>query len=322
MRVAAALSPVRDFFLLEKPFRAVAAYTHDQHTRVAELCAAGDARVRVARSTTPEVAVCLLLRDAVESFARAHAAARDAGLDAGALSRKDCTSEVPSLTPDPLDGSQDHTALVSRALAADDPLYLDRLDPAELARLHMALERAARAMRRGVEARSRLHLHVLRWARVAAVALLVLVGAWLVVRARRPKNIAVGKPVKVSSYLVNPPDGQELATGRLGFTYSVHTNIEDSPNVVIDLQGEYAIDSVEVFNRADGWFDDCLPLVVEVSRDGGTYVELSRREEYFGFDKPWVVSANGQTARFVRARVARRNSYLALGRLRVFGRKP
>jgi hypothetical protein len=322
MRFADVLPPLREFFLLEGAERTIAAYTPEQHARVAELCAAGDERLRVAVTTTPDVEACLLLRDALASFTLARAVARDAGLDETALARMDCATEIPALGPDPLDGSEGRTELVQRALATTDRLYLDRLDAAKLGRLRVALEQAARVMRRGMEARSHFQLQAVGWARLAAVALLVIPGAWLLGSAWGPQNVAVGKPVHVSSSGRDGLDGKDLATGRLGFTYAVQTGEEASPNVVIDLEAEYAIDRLEVFNRADGWWGDCLPLVLELSHDGHTYVELARREDYFGFDKPWVVRAGGQTSRFVRARVARGDSYLALGRLRVIGRKP
>jgi hypothetical protein len=157
---------------------------------------------------------------------------------------------------------------------------------------------------------------------LAAVVLILLYVGWLGVRHRvMPINIALGKPVRVSSYKQKPPDGHELVDGRPGFTFAVETNVEESPSVVIDLLSEHAIDRIVIHNRADGWWDDCLPLVVELSRDDRTYTELARRVTYFGFDTPWVVQASGRMARFVRIRVARR-SYLALGRVEIFGDRP
>jgi hypothetical protein len=309
---------VRTFFLLENARSTIAAYTPDQHARVAQLKAAGDARLAAGRRTPMSIASCLLLRDAVAMFARARAAARDPRLDDASLAALDCASEVTPLSPDPLDGREGDGQRVREALVAGDHLYFDRLDPAALARLRIALERAARALRGGVEARSLLHVKALRWGRIAAVVLVAMYGFSLLAK---PRNVAVGKPVKISSSRGPTfPDGHELATGRPGFTYAAATNVEDSPNIVVDLLGEYKIDRVEVYNRADGWWDDCLPLVIEVSRDGTSYTELGRRDTHFGFDEPWVTPGGGKVARFVRARVARR-SYLALGRLAVFGKK-
>jgi hypothetical protein len=318
----AILAPLWEFFLLQDPERTVARYTPEQHRRVAELRAAGRERLTAGRRARSQVAACLLLREAVVTFARARAATRDATIDDAALALIDASREVPELSPDVLDGSTEDAERVRHALATTDPLYLDRLDLGARERLRKALDRAATALGKGVEARSLINLRAQRWGRLAAVMLVLLYAGWLGVRHRvMPVNIALGKPVRVSSYKVKPPDGHELVDGRPGFTFAVETNVEDSPSVVVDLLGEHAIERVVIHNRADGWWDDCLPLVVELSRDDKTYTELARRETYFGFNTPWVIEASGRMARFVRIRVARR-SYLALGRVEIFGDKP
>jgi hypothetical protein len=313
---------LREFFLLEASERTIAAYTPEQHRRVRELTDAGEERLAAARRSSSALAACILLRESVAALGRARAVARDLLLDDAELALLDVAREVPELPPDVLDGGTGDTARVRRALSTEDPLFLDRLDPAELARTRTALERVALTLRRRVEARSLGHVRAQRWGRLAAIAVVLLYAAWLGVRGRLgPVNVAPGKHVHVSSYKENPPDGHELVDGRPGFSFGVITNTEDSPNVVIDLAGDYAIDRVAITNRSDGWWDDCLPLVVELSRDGKTYTELARRETHFGFDVPWVARASGRMARYVRVRVARR-SYLALGRVEVFGSKP
>jgi hypothetical protein len=321
MGPAAILAPVREFFLLQAPERILTAYTPDQHRRVSELRAAGEARLSAGRGATSALIACVLLRDAVMLLLRARALARNASLgDAVALAEG--ALAIPELPRDPLDGRLGDADRVREALATGDPLYLDRLDPAARARLRIALERAAAALRKSVEARTLVHVRAQRWGRLAAIAVLVLYAAWLGVRRRIvPVNVAIGKPVLVSSYKVNPPDGHELVDGRPGFTFAVETNVEESPHVVIDLLADYAIGRMAIHNRADGWWDDCLPLVVELSRDGKTYTELARRDTHFGFDAPWVIEASGRMARYVRVRVARR-SYLALGRVEIFGYRP
>ncbi|HEY5240501.1 MAG TPA: discoidin domain-containing protein [Polyangiaceae bacterium] len=318
----AILAPVWEFFLLQVPERTVAGYTPEQLRRVTELRAAGRERLTAGRRARPQLAACLLLREAVVTFARARSVARDPDIDDATLALIDGSLDVPALSPDVLDGSTGDADRVREALTTRDPLYIDRLDLGGRERLRKALDRAATALCRGVEARSLTHLRAQRWGRVAAVVLLVLYAGWLGIRHRvMPVNIALGKPVRVSSYKQNPPDGHELVDGRPGFTFAVETNVEESPSVVIDLLSEHAIERIVIHNRADGWWDDCLPLVVELSRDDRTYTELARRDTHFGFDTPWVVQASGRMARFVRIRVARR-SYLALGRVEIFGDPP
>jgi hypothetical protein len=319
MRPAAVIAPVRDFFLLEEPERALSAYTPAQRILVVDLRRAGEARLRAARRAPSPLVACVLLRDSIAMLARMHAAARDPSLDAATMPLSECAVLVPFGDVALDDEDADRLRAV---FAPSSTLDIDRLDPVALERLNRALDKTAEAMRGGVEARSRLQLRAQRWGRLGAVALVALYFAWAGVRRYvLPVNIAVGKPVHVSSYKEKPPDGHELVDGRPGFTYAVHTNTEDSPNVVIDLQGIYDVDRVVVYNRADGWWDDCLPLVVESSRDGSTYKELGRREEHFGFDSPWKIDAKGEAARYVRVRVDR-HSYLTLGKVEVFGKKP
>ena len=322
MRPAAALASIREFFLLEEHTRVAAGYVPDQHARIVALRWAADERLRAARGAASAPSACVLLREGVLALARAHAGVRYPERDVTALPPNECVQYVPDLPPDPADGRTGDSDRVRDVLVATDPLHLDKLDPNALALARIALERTARALKKTVETRTVTHLRALRRGRISAAVLIVLYVIWLGVRSHvLPVNIAIGKPVYVSSYKFNPPDGHGLVDGRPGYTFAVHTNVQDSPNVVIDLQGDYAIDTIKVYNRADGWWDDCLPLVVEYSRDGRSYTELARRETHFGFDVPWVIEASGRMARYVRIRVARR-SYLALRRVEIFGRKP
>ncbi len=159
-----------------------------------------------------------------------------------------------------------------------------------------------------------------RWGRWAALALMALYICFVTLRSKVwPKNIALGKLVNDSSQYAG--DGHELVDGELGAVPGVRTNTEESPSAVIDLGREYRIDRVSVYNRLDGWFDDCLPLLVELSVDGARYNELARRDQHFGTDPPWTVDGRRELARYVRLRVARRG-YLALSEVEVFGRQP
>jgi hypothetical protein len=315
------LASFREFFLLERAERVVESYAPGQHSRVLELRTAALERLSEARRTWSTLAACALSREAVALLARARAVARDASLDDGALARLDVSSEVPDLDPDPNDGTTGDGARVREALAARDPLYLDGLEPESLARLRIALDRAAGVLRGRVEVRSPLHIRALRWGRLGALVVVALYAVWLGVRSHFvPTNISAGKPVHASSNFPRTPVGHELVDGHPGSAYGVHTNQDDSPSVEIDLLGNFAIDRIVVYNRSDGWWDDCLPLVAELSRDGKAYTEIGRREEHFGFDIPWTLAASDRVGRYVRLRVAR-HGYLALGLVEVFGMK-
>lgn len=175
--------------------------------------------------------------------------------------------------------------------------------------------------RRRIEARSLANLRGTRWGRAAAVLVLLGYAAFAAIRALVvPPNIALDKPVHPSSRKAGTPDGHELVDGDMGTTVGLVTNTEESPSVVINLQNKFWISSVKVHNRQDGWFDDCLPLVVELSQDGVHWDTIGRREQHFEANPPWVVDGGGRPAHFVRLRVDRK-SYLALGEVEVYGKR-
>jgi hypothetical protein len=136
-----------------------------------------------------------------------------------------------------------------------------------------------------------------------------------------PTNVARGKKVHASSLAPSSPDGHELVDGAVGLSFGVSTTIEPSPTVVIDLEDVYRIDTIKVHNRRDAWFDDCLPLLVEISTDGVHYTELARRTEHFDADPPWSVDGRRELARYVRLRTPRRG-VIALSQVEVLGMKP
>jgi hypothetical protein len=229
----------------------------------------------------------------------------------------------PTLAPDPMrpDAAPSDDERARRALAATDPLFFDRLDPAEAVLTRTALDRAATFLRSRLEPRSLTNVRATRWGRLAA---LVIFGAYVVIAglhsAIAPKNVALGKPVHASSIRGGrSPDGHELVDGEIGTSYALATNTEESPNVVIDLVDTFRIQSVKIYNRVDAAFDDCLPLVLELSTDGLKYVEVARRDQHFSADPPWTVPGGGRLARYVRLRVAR-HGYLALSEVEVFGK--
>lgn len=309
--------PIREFFTLRAAERTIRAYLPAQRMRVEGHVAAARRRLAAGRRAGDPVAACLLLRDAVTRYLAAIEAARDAE------SADTAVAELPALPPDPARPRATPTddARVREALAAEDPLYFDRLAAEDLERARWALERAATMLRGRVEARSLDHVRGARLGRIGAVVLVV---AWLAaagIKAKLlPQNVARGKQVHASSLKHNPPDGHELVDGEVGTSFGVHTNTEDNPTVTIDLEALYWLQTIKVYNRVDGWYDDVLPLVAEISTDGKTYTEVAKRETHFAASPPWVIDVGGRGARFVRLRVARR-SYLALSEVEVFGKR-
>jgi hypothetical protein len=312
-----------EFFVLTRAERTVRAYTPPQHQRVRDYHDAADRRLWGARCVTQSVAAALLLRDAAACYLRAAAIARGGIDDGDSIAPADLAATMPEIPPDPArpgERSADD-ARVRAALVAVDPLYFDGLSAEDAARMRLALDRAASMLRTRVETRSLTNIRATRWGRILAIAVVLAYVAISGVRAAvLPKNIALHKPVIPSSVRLIPSDDQTIVDGELGFTFGIHTNTEDAPSVVVDLVDTYRVDNVRVHNRRDGWYDWCLPLVLELSIDGKVFKEIGRREEHFDADPPWVVQAHGQPARFVRVRMPHRGE-LALSEVEVFGKK-
>ncbi len=315
------LVAAREFFTLRAAEERSRALTPDQRERVARHVRAGQERLLAGRRTSGAVAACVLLKDAVLQLLRALEAERDPDVDDEGLRYRDV--RLPPLPPDPArpraDPSDD--ARVREALASEDTLFFDRLSPEDAERARWALDRAAGMLRGRVETRSPDAVRFTRWGRTAAVVLVVLWVLGSYARAKlSPQNVALGKPVHPSSQKAVPSDGQTITDGDTGTSFGVHTNIEDNANVVIDLEGLYWVSTIKVYNRMDGWFDDCLPLVVEVSQDGKAFTEVATRDTHFGTSPPWIVDAGGRPARYVRVR-ANKRGYVALSEVEVFGKK-
>lgn len=313
--VSTLIGPIAEFFTLRRAERTVRAYVPAQSERVRKHVQAADRRLRAGRRVTDATAAAVLLREAVIQYLVAVEAARDPAAD-------DAAASLPPLAPDPARPKADPSddARVRAALASRDPLYFDGLSSEDVERSRWALDRAAGMLRRRVESRTLVAVRGTRWGRISAVVVLLLWGVLALARAKLlPKNIAYGKPVHPSSLADNPPSGRELVDGETGASYGFKTREEDNPNVVIDLEGMYWIDTIKVHNRVDGWFDDGLPLVVELSRDGNKWDEIARRDRHFDANPPWVIEAGGRGARYVRLRVARR-AYLALSEVEVYGK--
>jgi hypothetical protein len=171
-----------------------------------------------------------------------------------------------------------------------------------------------------VEARGLGELRVTRGVRVALAGVLALAAlVWIVSAFTAGKNVALHKPVATSGLhpaAVSPPGG--LTDGEIaGAAYGVHTKASDAPWVQVDLERVYAIDTIKVYNRGDGYFDEGLPMTLQLSQDGATFTDLETRTTTFGQSTPWVARAAGAKARFVRVRGAP-GKYVTLSELEVY----
>jgi hypothetical protein len=172
-----------------------------------------------------------------------------------------------------------------------------------------------------VEPRGVDEVRFVRRFRVGAAALIVVALAAAAANALFvQENVALHKPTTASS--VHPgshaaPNG--LTDGIIsGATYGVHTNLGDAPWAQVDLQGVYAVEKVKIYNRGDAYFDDGLPMTLQLSEDGVRFIDVETRTKSFAQDAPWVAKLHGTPARYVRVRGAR-GKYVALSELEVFG---
>jgi hypothetical protein len=308
------LAPIGEFFLLRRAEERVRRYSPAQYARVAAHREAGGKRARAARRAGDPVSAAVLYRDALLAYARADAAAQ--GEDAGGeLRTADLALRLPLVPMDAVDPSTDDTSRVRRAVAAEDPLFFDTLGREELDRVVAAMDRAVVAARRGIEARSVTHLRGARIGRIAGCVLLLLAVGVHLARAWLRPDIALGKPVKISSFLIGKPE--LLVDGDIGTSFAVATTRTENPWLSVDLGSPHPIGTIDVYNRVDGYVDDSLPIVIETSLDDAHWTEVGRRDTTFGAYPPWTVHPGRMPARFVRARSLVRTTF-ALSEIAVY----
>lgn len=137
-----------------------------------------------------------------------------------------------------------------------------------------------------------------RFARVA-LSISILVGIAIALWPK-PRDLAKGKPWRTSSIgAVCHPEKSECG-GKTDILF--HTRQEHEPWFEYDFGAPIAFSSLMVRNRSDCCADRTVPLVVEVSNDGQSFTEVTRREAQFA---TWSPSFTTQHARYLRLRVAR-----------------
>jgi hypothetical protein len=316
---------VRDHFLLESSERQVRTRSPEQQEMVAKYHRAG-----VERSTAADdlsgasgiVSSMLLYREAARLFIAAAVTAHDAGANPRAL-LADADSPWEALAnllrqsaiPAPPAAVESCRKILT---AKQDPLAFDEANPEDVVDQRTRVKEAVDWLRGLVEPRPLNRILGERRARVAllcAVAFVVLVLIpW---GLSKSPNLALHRPVTASSRIAGslaPEDNSGVVNGSIESKYGVHTNVGGGW-VTVDLQAVHQISTVKVFNRADGWFDDGLPLRLELSEDGQQWKELERRTTSFSATDPWVAQADGARARFVRVAS---NNYVALTEIEIY----
>jgi hypothetical protein len=135
-----------------------------------------------------------------------------------------------------------------------------------------------------------------------------------------PPNLARGKPVIASSHEPKKPAPEALTNGELESEFGLHTQREMDPWAEIDLGQPTHIGSIRIYNRADGWADEVVPLEVTTSTDGESYHVLATREEVFTQAFPWRIRVTGgPPVRYVRFHVKDKVTALCLSEVEIYG---
>lgn len=132
---------------------------------------------------------------------------------------------------------------------------------------------------------------------LALVAVSGLLGFSTIKRKLNPPNLLEGKSWHTSSTRPNTPT-TPICSGTGGFFF--HTDEELNPWVQFDLGSVQSVRRVEVANRAR-FETRPLPLAIELSLDGKTWLEVARKTDAF---TSWDVDFVPKDARYLRARAA------------------
>jgi len=312
---------VVDIFLLRASEKVALGRSELQQERIARYHAAALRRVRAARE--------LHYSDGVAALALYREASVYLILAIGQASR---TDEVPLAASAAeawrkLDARQaplthakppDRLAQARTVLASEDPLAPDALTPEELGGVVVAVAETVDWLASAIEPRTPRDIKAARGARIGGgVASLAAVAA-IIVLMLQPKNLALNKQVTSSSQRPGSPVPSGVVNGDVEHTYGVHTNVEANPWVRIDLGATVPIHEVRVYNRGDGYENEIIPLLLQLSDDGESYEDVAERTEVFSRDKPWITKLEGKQGRYVRIYMPKDDGYIALSEIEVY----
>jgi hypothetical protein len=324
---------VRELFLLDaRPESAASSMSAGQAQRVRAVVGAATARLSVAELLTEPsytIAALVLYKSALELLLLAIVLSHDEGFDEGADAASIVEAFARLMSAGETEPPPAAVHVSIRVVARGERLAADHAGAEENEQTRQTLATAARWLQRRARTDTVAELRRRRIVRAAAIGAAVLAClVWLVVRALQPTDIALDKPVTDSSRAaqsVAPADGSGLVDGIKEGGYGIQTEYEQSPWVMVDLLRVFSIRKVKIYNRGDGWFDEGLPFVLELSENGKDFVEVSRRADSFSQAEPWVYtgsgtgSGTGPRARYVRVR-APHLAYVALSEVEVYGR--
>jgi hypothetical protein len=155
-------------------------------------------------------------------------------------------------------------------------------------------------------------LHI-RYCPVSIALVLVIISA-LSPSAWSQTNLALRKPATQSStYSAAYPASLCVDGNRDG--EFCHTDSEPNPWWQVDLQGNFALSEIVVYNRA-GYEARSNTITASLSSDGRTWNQIYANRG--GAVTVLHIPANGQTARYVRLQLAA-TEYLNLQEVEVYG---
>jgi hypothetical protein len=322
-----AASAVRNGLWLAGPRSVVRARPADAQTAIGRWWRAAEARLRVARQLSPETefapAVALYREGITALVAAALVAVEGPAASPATTDMRAAWASLERLWPKLGSGVDIREfAAAGRALCEPEPLDASPLDPAEAAILVGAMARLSVILARAIEPRTRRRLALIATMRMALLAAVVAAAIAVPVRrALAPRNLALNKPVTLSSIYTTRRDvgGAYLVNGKLEYGYGGHTDNPgpDNPWMTIDLGAPTRIGKIAVYNRGDGFFDDCLPLTLSVGLDPSAATVLGVRDKPFARTQPWVLDHLAVTARYVRVSKVGAG-YIALDEIEVY----
>ncbi len=272
---------------------------------------AGKAAAYLSELDTDSAAVLILERAEVLLLIRALLQRQGLACPGTQLSEQDweLADKVPAIQKLNLELTLNQITALKACLGRDAEWFLLGLDATQRRHLAGALRRAVLILQ-GANGSVLARPNYRRLAKTGAVTALALAllaaGVTIVMRYIQKPNLALHRPVKVSSMMGSMNlNGEKLVDGDttgIGF----HTLYEDRPFATIDLGKPTTISKVVVHNRADCCTERAVPLQIEVSDDGASYHVIAVRREVFS---RWMASDLHAKGRFVRLQLNATNFF-------------
>ncbi|MBW4034799.1 MAG: discoidin domain-containing protein [Proteobacteria bacterium] len=138
-------------------------------------------------------------------------------------------------------------------------------------------------------------------------------------------DIGFGKPVQLSTIFGGLPNPYQLLPAGIPGNYSLHTDLEENPSLIVDLNSTRVVKSIRVFNREE-WSDRLVPLTVSISDDRETWNDLVNVNYVFGgrvSKTPLEISFHGDHPRFRYLKlVVNKTTYLNLDYIEILAPLP